>query len=145
MLILVRGLPGSGKSSLAREFNTYVCSADDYFMEDGDYKFDASKLADAHADCLKRTRDILTDVRDLGDCVVANTFSQRWEMEPYIRLARELDIRLYIVDLYDGGLTSEELAARNSHGVPLSSIENMRARWEHDWKNGNPIPPWERE
>ena len=49
--------------------------------------------------------------------------------------------RLVVMDLYDGGLTDSELAARNLHGVPEAGINRMRLRWEHDWKAGNPNPP----
>jgi len=35
-----------------------------------------------------------------------------------------------IIDLYDGGLTNDQLAARNVHKVPVVVIARMRARWE---------------
>tara|TARA_Y100000034_G_scaffold99818_1_gene122831 strand:- start:2886 stop:3155 length:270 start_codon:yes stop_codon:yes gene_type:complete len=75
--------------------------------------------------------------------VVHNTFSTRWEMEPYLRMAGGTTV-VSVLDLFDGGCTDEELFKRNSHGVPLETITAMRARWEHDWKVGNPLPPWER-
>lgn len=52
-LILVRGLPGSGKSTFAHAiWNNYaICEADQYFInkETGEYVFDGSKIKDAHA------------------------------------------------------------------------------------------------
>lgn len=46
-LLLIRGLPGSGKSTMAKEYAKagYVhCEADQFFEIDGQYRFDASKL-----------------------------------------------------------------------------------------------------
>jgi hypothetical protein len=66
-------------------------------------------------------------------------------MEPYLLMASEAGASVFILDLFDGGLTDEQLFERNDHGVPLETIQAMRSRWEHDWKKGNPQPPWERE
>lgn len=54
-ITIIRGIPGSGKSYLARELaqesqSPYICSADDFFGPD--YDFDVSRLAEAHASCL---------------------------------------------------------------------------------------------
>ena len=50
-LFLLRGLPGSGKSTLAAQLGGSLVEEDRYFMQYGDYKFDASKLKEAHAWC----------------------------------------------------------------------------------------------
>ena len=59
-------------------------------------------------------------------------------------MAKELGAELVVHDVYDGGQTDETLAERNVHGVPLEAIQRMRARYESDWENGNPMPPWAR-
>jgi len=143
ILILIRGLSASGKSSLSTLFDGYCFAADDYFTDPlGAYNFDPSKLPEAHAECQRRTKDSLAKGRAIT--VVTNTFSCRWEMEPYFKLAEDFDCRVHVIDLFDGGLTNEELVERNLHGVPVETISDMRDRWEHNWKDGNPIPPWER-
>ena len=50
-LLLVRGLPGSGKSTLAKNLIGYYfhVETDQFWMEDGEYKFDANRLGEAHA------------------------------------------------------------------------------------------------
>lgn len=133
-LFCVGGLPGSGKSTLARELCQEVCEADDWFVwPDGSYRFDPSELKAAHEDCQYGADCLLR----MGVSVaVANTFSQRWELEPYIAMAEKHGARLVVIDLFDAGLTDEELAARNVHGVPLHVITAMRNRWHHDWRNG---------
>ena len=55
-LYIVRGLPGSGKSTFAKSIAKpyQVFEADQYFMKNGKYKFDPTKLKEAHNDCKNR-------------------------------------------------------------------------------------------
>jgi hypothetical protein len=168
-LILIRGLPGSGKSTLADKMNPFaVYAADDYFYDRyGVYRFDPKKLPDAHAHCQRRTNEALKTIQrrasapawegpsgslvperhehDMEDTVIVNnTFSQRWEMEPYFKMVDKYQARLWVIDLFDSGLTDAQLAKWNTHQVPEHAIRSMRRRWEHHWAGGNPTPPWER-
>lgn len=142
-IVLIRGMPGSGKNFFAKDHmfsdDDCIISADDYFMLDDKYVFDANKLTDAHNNCLSRARHKLQ--KGFG-IIVCNTFSCHWEMYPYIRSAKDLNCSVTVIDLYDGGLTDQELFERNTHNVPLATIQSMRARWEHDWKNGDSRPPF---
>lgn len=121
-LILVRGLPGSGKTTIAREFAEIGYEhyeADDYFMYDGEYRFDPSKLPLAHATCL---RDTLSAIRQKVPCVVTNTFSQRWEMEPYIDAAIAAGFKITVIEAQGKW--------QSLHGVPAHTIERMAERWQ---------------
>lgn len=151
-MLLARGLPGSGKTSLTEMVGLPTisgimsrptsCSADDYFVdEDGQYLFDPSNLPAAHAACQSNAHAAMENRKNV---VVHNTFTQRWEMQPYIDMAEKFEYRLFIISTYDGGLSNAALAHRNTHGVPEESIAAMRDRWEEDWKSGDPRPPWER-
>lgn len=126
MLHIYRGLPGSGKSTAARKHKAPVREADNYFIRDGVYNFDPTKLGAAHLQCQNLVED---DLMKYGFAVVANTFTRYREMKPYIDMASRLWIPYEIHDIYDGGLTDEELAARNVHGVPLDVITRMRQRY----------------
>lgn len=142
-LFLVRGLPGSGKSTLGRDLAPGYClAADDYFMVGKEYRFDPAQISAAHADCQTRARATLFHRATVA---VANTFTARWEMEPYFAFARALSIPYVVLDLFDGGLSDAELAVRNDHNVPVETIAAMRGRYERAWWNGNPTPPWERK
>ena len=146
-VVLVRGLPGSGKSHLARalwsltDAEMSVCSADDYFMENGVYNFDPTKLPEAHLACQSNTfaRFSIDEIS-----FTANTFTQRWEMQQYLLFVETFGLDLLVLNLFDAGRTDEELAQRNVHGVPAEAISRMRERFEHDWLNADPRPPWER-
>lgn len=142
-LFLVRGLPGAGKTTTAARMGVAVISADDYFTDDdGVYFFDPSMLARAHADCRLRTQALLK----AGESVaVANTFTQRWEMQSYLDMAAEFGARVVVTDCFDADMTDEELAQTNVHGVPVDTIAAMRSRWEHDWRSGDTRAPWERK
>lgn len=126
-LFLLRGLPGSGKTTLANQLGGSLVEADRYFMEYGDYKFDASKLKEAHAWCREQVQNWMeTNGRgfDVPRIVVSNTFTQEWEMKPYYDLAKEHGYMVFslIVENRHGG--------KNVHNVPEDKIEQMRKRFE---------------
>jgi predicted kinase len=143
-LFLIRGLPGTGKSTLGRQLAPGANhAADDYFVVGNEYRFDPTKLAAAHAFCQAQTRTSLKAGR--AAVAVANTFTCRWELEPYFALARELQVKPIVIDLYDADLTDDVLARRNEHGVPMDTITAMRVRYERAWWDGDPRAPWERK
>jgi len=130
-LILLRGLPGAGKSTFANCIcNRYgICEADKYFIgEDGVYRFDGSKLKDAHKWCRDevetRMKDNAVNPQFYPEIVVSNTFTQEWEMEEYFKLAEQYGYTVFsiIVENRHGGV--------NEHGVPAEKLEQMRSRFQ---------------
>ena len=123
VLVIVRGLPGSGKTTYARKLASdgYThCEADQYFERAGTYQFDPAKLREAHADCLARATESL---QAGNPTVVSNTFTQRWEWSPYTEAAECLGVPVRFVEC-QGSYGS-------IHNVPAESIRKMRERWEH--------------
>ena len=131
VLTLVRGLPGSGKSTFANfVWNDYaICEADKFFYDkEGNYNFDASKLKQAHEWCRNevetRMKDNEANPQYYPEIVVSNTFTQDWEMEAYYELAKKYDYLVIsiIVENRHGGV--------NEHGVPADKLEQMKNRFQ---------------
>ena len=120
-LILVRGLPGGGKTTLSQLFSAFTLEADMYFNQDGEYKFDVSKLKDAHQWCKDQCESHMQ--KEKPKIVISNTFTQDWEMESYIELAKQYGYRVHtiIVENRHGGV--------NVHNVPDATMGNMRNRF----------------
>lgn len=124
-LTLIRGLPGSGKSTLAAKLRAAggetVChfEADQYFMRDGVYKFDATKLGKAHGYCQYETREAL---RRGQPVIVSNTFTLRSELEPYFEMANDFGIIPQVI-LCQGSFGS-------IHNVPPESLTRMKKRFQ---------------
>lgn len=121
-LYIVRGIPGSGKSTFAKSLGGSHFETDMYFMKDGEYNFDYQKIKDAHNWCRHSVMDAMK--QGIPKVVVSNTFTQKWEMDPYFILAEELGYRVFtiVVENRHGG--------KNSHDVPEETISKMRDRFE---------------
>ena len=123
-MILIRGLPGSGKSTLARLLQKtglfYWCEADLFFLdEEGNYNFDIKQIKEAHNYCKSMIADALAHNLNV---IVSNTFTQKWEMQPYLTMAKAYGIEPFIIE------TKGTWA--NIHNVPQEVIERMKNRWE---------------
>ncbi len=127
-LYIVRGLPGSGKSSLAKKLTEVVYSADDFFTnKKGEYNFNAKLLGKAHEWCWGKVRDAM--FIGANAVAVANTFTQAWEAEKYYQIAEEYGYSVFVIECQnDFG---------NVHDVPQESIDAMKERWEKDL---TPVP-----
>ena len=121
-LILLRGLPGSGKSTLAKAIGGPVFEADNFFMINGEYKFNPSLISVAHTHCQNQTQIAMIDGNE--KIIVSNTFTQEWEMKSYYELANKYGYRVHsvIVENRHGG--------SNEHGVPVDKLEVMKNRFE---------------
>ena len=122
-LILLRGLPGAGKSTLAKAIGGVHFEADMYFVdENGNYNFDGSRIKDAHAWCQNKVR--LSMESGVEKIVVSNTFTQEWEMEHYNTLA---EVNGYMVHSV---IVENRHDGKNLHDCPPENIDKMRARFQ---------------
>lgn len=118
-LQIIRGLPGSGKTTLALRRYPHLLrlETDLYFYSKGAYRFSLYRNAEA-IEWFKDEVDNLC-MRDI-DFVVTGVFSAHTERLDYvIKVALDYDYEVYIKTLktqYEG-----------VHGVPKEHFESMRA------------------
>jgi predicted kinase len=123
-IVLIRGLPGSGKTTMAKMMSGYHHLEADKFLEvDGVYVYEQSKVKAAHDKCIAAAKGLL----DKGhNVVVANTFVKCWELKSYI----DFGFPFRIIELKNKW--------PNIHNVPEATIERMAQRWEKlpaEWVN----------
>lgn len=125
-LFILRGLPGSGKSTLAKvlsdEYLFPVFSIDDYFTdEEGNYNFDFKNNHLAYKTCELKTREAMK--QDVMKIFVDNTFTMEWELDPYVKLAKEFGYAIFVMTVENrhNGL--------NLHNIPIEHIEKMREKF----------------
>jgi len=122
-LTLIRGLPGSGKSTIAKmmvddnPLSTIHFEADMFFVKDGEYKFDPTKLKNAHLMCQNQARYHLGNDKNV---VIANTFTMVAEMQPYLDMDYASIEIIHCTGKYD-----------SIHNVPEHTIQQMKDRWEN--------------
>lgn len=150
-LVLMRGLPGSGKSTEARMLcnehlmsggqTMVICSTDNFHMEGDKYVFKPDRLNEFHIKNQFFAQEFMLLGVEL--VVIDNTNIKRRDMLPYIDAAEECGYEIdeviigedYLVpgdemtqQLIDGYI--KLCATRNTHGVPLEVIERMARKFE---------------
>jgi predicted kinase len=139
-VFILRGIPGAGKSRLTKRLkknrkDAAVVSADDFFVDyDGVYRFDPSRLGEAHSYCLfsflewveRRKRTVIVD----------NTNTTAVEIAPYAALALAHGYNVQIITIK---ANAREAARRNVHGVPVETVLRMAKRLKEETPR---LPPW---
>lgn len=138
-LIVMRGIPGAGKSTKAKSLvgQGKIHSTDDVIEAGGDYNEffakmiaakDFSPLSKAHSTNLRNA--IASMKSGESPVIIDNTNIKQNESKAYVVAALEMgyaDNNIKFVDIGSAGVEAAELAKRNAHGVPLDKIEMMIA------------------
>jgi len=138
-LIVMRGIPGAGKSTKAKSLvgKGSIHSTDDVIEAGGDYNEffanmiatkDFSPLSKAHS---TNKRNAIASLKNgVSPVIIDNTNIKMNEPKEIVVAALKMglsDNNIKFVDIGAAGLEAEELAKRNSHGVPLEKIKQMIA------------------
>lgn len=139
-VVILRGLPGSGKSYYAQnlcddlvngdEQQYLICSTDDYFWQNEQYQFDKNKLSEYHN--LNLSRFIRALSQNIPLVIVDNTNIRRWEFIAYAEAAAALGYQVKEVvvgDIKDKAM-QHLYSQRNIHRVPLKVINKMAYQFE---------------
>ena len=146
-VVILRGLPGSGKSHLAKDCyerkndpsQTAIISADDFFTKDGRYEFVSSLAHMAHQQCRRQLLESLTANKKL--IIIDNTNTCLWEYQIYLYLSRVLGYKCHILEIPCPTVAmAERFCRRNQHSVGLPAVLTMFNRWEAD-KRAFLVPP----
>lgn len=127
-LILLRGLPGSGKTTLAKvlsENGLYpIYSVDDYFTnpDTGEYTFDYKNNHLAYKRCETLTRQSM--INKAPKIILHNTFTIDWELEIYFKLAAEFSYKVFVLTLenYHQG--------KNTHQISEEQLQKMAEKYQ---------------
>lgn len=126
-LIIIRGVPGCGKSTFAKLIGSgsgsaYI-EADMYFVKNGEYKFDLNKLGEAHKWCQNKVEYYMTIGSHLdyplSTIVVSNTSTSQYELKPYFELAEKYGYQVHVLikeNYHDG---------KDIHNVPEENLIRM--------------------
>ena len=113
-LFLIRGVSGSGKSSLSRELllngvvDTIV-EADDFFYNNNNYEFDVSKLGLAHNQCKER---VISSLMEGKSVAVSNTSTREQDVKTYQNIAKKCSAKFISIIVENRNDTS------SIHDVP---------------------------
>lgn len=136
-LILLRGIPGSGKSTMAKfiVLDGIIHSTDDLIEATGDYRGFFTKMIESgdFTDLSRmHSKNLSNAVKSMKDgvtrIVIDNTNIKANEPKAYVVAALEMGFdedNIHIFDVGTRDLSAEELAESNTHGVPLDKIKMM--------------------
>ena len=127
-LIIMVGLPGSGKTTFIKTLpNPVICSADHFFEKRGEYKFDSTKLHTAHSACLNKANDNMLMKKPI--VVIDNTNLTNKDRLPYENMAEKYGYEITYVVFEPNKQDIKQLAQRNLHGINAAKLEVMAKKF----------------
>lgn len=137
-IIVLRGLPGSGKTTLANHIlsanendsDIIVLSTDDRITTPrGQYMWSGKYLHLSHSLNKEMCREAMN--RQYGTIIIDNTNTTAREIKPYFDLAKEFGYQFSLLEPATKWKNNPvECAKKNKHGVSQKIIEKMLARYQ---------------
>jgi predicted kinase len=139
VLYLMQGVPGSGKSTIARMIQesygggAVILSTDDFRLApDGSYTFDMAENAKYHQMCQRRAAELMQEGAPV--LIIDNTNIQEWQAHPYLVLAEIWGYTVQVVSVDCGLYTAierqKEREGLGDRAVPREVITDMYWRME---------------
>jgi len=132
-LVIMRGIQGCGKSSLAKELgkNGKIFSTDGYFMRDGKYDFNINQLGIAHIWNRNRVEEAMKQNEPL--IVVDNCNIKIKDFRNYLLLAKNYNYKVEFAEpnwspelkTPEGKWNFDFIKGRNVHNVPDDVVKKV--------------------
>ena len=129
-LILIIGVPGSGKTTLAKKIRQErmeeykIFEADMFFERNGLYNWNPRLLGAAHKWCYDQVENALKQGESV---IVSNTSLIPKDRKPYLKLAKKYGANIEVFTCKGN--------FQNLHNVPDETIERMRQKFVPYSKN----------
>lgn len=125
-LILLRGIPGAGKSTFANLISggdtEIICCEDDFFIEDGKYVWDPTKYEEAKEVCMDKCKELMEESARL--VIVTNVNIREKDFKGYFDLADKYGYRVFSV------IVENRHGNSSIHGVPGDTIKSMSRKFQ---------------
>lgn len=122
-LVIIRGVPGSGKSTRAKEFVKlgYAHYENDQFlMLNGVYHWTPERLKAAISACTNAARNALQEGQSV---VVSNCFITHKSYSEFVKMAETMGASAEVINCYG--------EYQNEHNAPDNILQQMRRSFQH--------------
>lgn len=115
ILYLLRGLPGSGKTLLAKTIYGLNFESDMYFMDEaGNFNYNPNELQAANIWCRNSVMDAMyastqTETDEFDRIIVSNNFTTEKELGDYYKLAKKYEYHVFSVVVENRHSNAEEI------------------------------------
>lgn len=130
-MIIMQGTPGSGKSTVAKMLqqmnsNAIVVSADNYFTDEvGVYRFDPSRLSEAHESCRQSAREAAAAGKTV---VIDNCNATKLQVDDYLKMLSGVPCVVFMK--CDTAQAAIAISKRSIHNVPEHAVRRCYAQLE---------------
>lgn len=131
---ILRGLPGTGKDEIAKYLGNnhsdppVILSTDQFFIHDGKYQFDKTKLVEAHKATWEAFKSAISSSSEV--IIINNTNIKKFHYAHYVDYAQRHGYLTSLVTIPANDVSDRELATRNIHSVDQGTISKMRKEFE---------------
>lgn len=141
-VIFLRGISGSGKTTLSSKLSnllgsnkTVCCSADNYFIVDGRYTFDFTKISEAHTSCINEMETALCSP-NINYIIMDNTHTRMWHLLNAETIAKKYDVKIFYIDIIVPNESHFYICLkRQSHNVPHDVLLEQWNNFEENPKS----------